>query len=447
VQPGKSTKIEFKMKSLYLARATGGKFSKSITITTNDKVNPTTKLWLTGVARHRVAAPAAIPFASVKADVETVKTVTITNNTETSLKLTMPETKVDSKNPFKYELTEKEPGKTFELKVTTVPPLAEGRVSSELVIGTNIKEQPEVKIRLSLNVPPRIQVKPSLIAYNPRRTTVPVTVTNNGLTDVKVVGAETDDPALDVSVHEVEEGKRYTLKVTFPENYKPPKDNANRKLTIKTDDPEKGEIVVPIRTAYRAPKPRPAEQLKGKPAPEFEMKTTEGKTLNNGELAKSKAVVMTFWAADCPYCRKALPRIETVRKGFAGKDVRFVNVTEKMRKTYTEDQLKALLKTLKVEAELVVDQSNKIGPKFKASGFPTLFVLGKTGNVEMVTIGNVANLESSLTKKLNQLLGIKITADKKDEAAKTKAETGTTPSTATSYDGMTKTKTPDKPDK
>lgn len=422
-----------------LARSKGGKFSKSITVTTNDKKTPTTRLLLTGTARFRVAAPSLISFGTVKADVQTDKTITITNNTETPLELTMPETQVTSKTPFKYELVEKEAGNVFELKATTVPPLKEGRVSTELVIGTNIKEQNELKLRVSINIPPRIQVRPSMITFNARRLTVPVTVTNNGLTDVKVVEATTDDPALDVSVDELKPGKNYTLKVSFPKDYKPPK--GDRKLVIKTDDPEKSEIVIPIRPP-RVPKPRPAQLLQGKPAPSFELKTAAGKSLNNKQLADSKAVVMTFWAADCPYCKKALPRIDSVRKEFASKGVRFINVAEKMRKRYTDDQLKEVLKSLKVEGELVPDQDNKLGPRFKATSYPTMFVLGKSGKVEMVSIGNVPRLETDLTKKLKELISGKKTAAKTDGTATTGAAVGsTTFDTAT---GTTTTLPPDK---
>ncbi|RJP35891.1 MAG: DUF1573 domain-containing protein [Phycisphaerales bacterium] len=436
LKPGESGEFPFKLKTETLAHAKDGKFSKAVTITTNDPEKPTLRLLLEGTARFHVAAPALISFGTLKADVDTERTETITNNTDKPLKLTLPETKVTPESPFKYELVEKEEGKVYELKVRTVPPLQEGRINGELKIQTNIEEQKELNVRVALNVPPRLLVRPSLVVYDPKRLTRPVTFTNNGSTDVKVTGATTDDPALDVEIEEMDAGKNYTIKVTFPENYDSSK--TDRKLVIKTDDPEKPEIEVPIRTQAVAQRKRPAEELEGKPAPEFKLTSTAGKSLDNASLSTHDAVVLSFWAADCPYCKKALPRVDSVREEFKDKNVRFINVAETMRKKFSDEELKKVTEELKLGGELVTDQENTLGPKFKATSYPTMFILGKSGKVEMVSIGNVPTLEIDFKKKLALLTGGQA------EAPATAAETGTADAagavtTVDDATGMTKT--------
>ncbi len=435
LKPGESGEFPFKLKTETLAHAKDGKFSKAVTVTTNDPEQPTFKLMLEGTAKFHVSAPSLVSFGTLKADVDTERTETITNNTDKPLKLTLPETSVTPESPFKYELVEKEEGKVYELKVRTVPPLQEGRINSELLIQTNVEEQKELKIRMALNVPPRLLVRPSLVVYDPRRLTRPVTLANNGSTSVKVIGATTDDPALDVEIEEMDAGKNYTIKVTFPENYESPK--TDRKLVIKTDDPEKPEIEVPIRTQALAQRKRPAEELEGKPVPEFQLTTTAGKSLDNKTLSGHDAVVLSFWAADCPYCKKALPRVDSVREKFKDKNVRFINIAETMRKKYSDDDLKKVNEELKLGGELVTDQENVLGPKFKAQSYPTMFILGKSGNVELVSIGNVPTLEQDFIKKLTVLTGGKVEEPK--SAADASATTAGAVTAMDEATGMTTT--------
>lgn len=151
----------------------------------------------------------------------------------------------------------------------------------------------------------------------------------------------------------------------------------------------------------------PAEELVGKPAPEFQLTTADGKTLDNKSLSETSAAVLTFWAGECPYSKKALLRIESLVAEFVPKDVRFINVAETMRKTYTNDELKGILGELRIKGELAPDQQNTVGPKFKVTSYPTIFVLGKSGKIEGVAIGNKADLEDDITKALNTALGIK----------------------------------------
>jgi len=117
--------------------------------------------------------------------------------------------------------------------------------------------------------------------------------------------------------------------------------------------------------------------------------------------------VLDFFAGDCGFCKKQMPRVQKIHDSYADKGVRFINVAQKMRRPFTEQQLRDVFKQLKINPELSLDMSNKIGKKFQATSYPTMVVLGKTGKVELVKVGNVATLERDLTKKLDSLLGIK----------------------------------------
>ena len=47
----------------------------------------------------------------------------------------------------------------------------------------------------------------------------------------------------------------------------------------------------------------------GTAAPDFKMKTPEGKTIQLSKFAKGKTVVLDFWASWCSDCRKDAPEV------------------------------------------------------------------------------------------------------------------------------------------
>jgi thiol-disulfide isomerase/thioredoxin len=148
---------------------------------------------------------------------------------------------------------------------------------------------------------------------------------------------------------------------------------------------------------------RPGELL-GKPAPRFALETLDGKPLNNDVLSASPATVLNFVATNCGYCGKQIPRLEKLREKYAAKGVRFVNVIETMRTKATVDQINAKMENLGWQAEVAHDPDNKVGPLFHATGFPTMIVLGKNGQVEAANVGNLGNLEERVTAQLDAII-------------------------------------------
>ena len=153
-----------------------------------------------------------------------------------------------------------------------------------------------------------------------------------------------------------------------------------------------------------APKRARPDDLVGQAAPAFTLTTVDGKPLSNAELAKGPATVLNFFAPNCGFCKKQIPRLETVRKTYADKGVRFVNVVETMGKEFTQEETQTILKGLGAELEVARDPGNKVGPLFNATGYPTMIVVGKSGKVEAVNVGNVGDLETRLAGQLDALI-------------------------------------------
>ncbi|MBI4718845.1 MAG: redoxin domain-containing protein [Planctomycetes bacterium] len=406
LEPGKSGEFPFSINSTKLR----GKYEKAITISTNDPVNPDLKLKLAGVVKRYVdVLPTNAIFGKISDEGPQERVLKITNNTDRNLEIKANPTE---DGPFKFEVVTTTPNKEYELKVTMAPPFKPGEYRNTTTITTNISEQESIIVTATASVPERIEIQPAAVTLNPAATsdkpyTRPIRITNYGKDPVKVLEATVDDPALKVLVNERTEGKAYTVNLEVPAGYQAPA--TLPKITLKTTDKEKETVVIPINAApqvadaNKRPPTRPAEQLVGQPAPTFSINTTDGKPVSNATL-KDAITVVDFFAPNCGFCKKQIPMLENVRKEYVDKGVRFVSISQTMRKTFTDDEVKEVLKGTGFQGELAMDHANTIGPLFNANSYPTLVVLGKSGKVEAVTVGAAADFESRLKGQLDALI-------------------------------------------
>ena len=149
---------------------------------------------------------------------------------------------------------------------------------------------------------------------------------------------------------------------------------------------------------------RPAEDLVGKPAPSFSLKTVGGKAIGSEGFAKHTATVLNFVAPNCGFCKRQLPNVEKIRAEYEAKGVRFVNVAETMRKEYTIEETIDVFKKAGSGLELAKDDGNKVGRSYKAVSFPTMIVVGKNGKIANVNIGAKPNIDTLLKGQLDALI-------------------------------------------
>lgn len=413
LQPGEVGEFPFSIASQKLH----GRFEKAVTITTNDPVTPNLRLRLRGVVkRYLDLAPASVQFPKLFGGEPSQREVTITNNTEQPLELTL------DKSPgkgFDIQITPVKPGQVYKITVIAKPPFEPGVFRKVAVFKTNIEAQKTVKLDIRGSVPQRLEINPRILTLGAlrgarskgRQMNRQIRFTNYGATDVKVTGATIDDREVTVSVNELRPGKAYTIRVQFPAGYELP--ITGRTITILTTDATQPKLQVSVRSLgartakiKKTPPKRPASGLIGKKAPAIALTTTDGKSVSNADFASHPATVLNFFAPNCGYCKKAMPTIEKVRKEYEAKGVRFVNVAQKMRKDYTDKQIKDILKATGSKLELTTSDfnANSMGAAFRARSFPTMVIVGKSGKVAAVNIGALADLESRMKSQLDALI-------------------------------------------
>lgn len=409
IAPGETGEFSFTMNSQKLR----GNFQKNVSIESNDPVTPKIRLRLKGeVKRYVEISPSTANFGRITDQEPRTRELTITNNTDKPLELTM---KPGRNENYSYELIEKEPGKRYALRVTAKPPFKEGRLSDSVQLTTNVDQQKNLTIRAIGTVPPRLEVQPSSVIVNKSRSRSrtagsPITrvlrYTNYGKTPAKLLSATTNDPSVAVSIRERKVGEAYTVEIQMPAGYVPPPEG--RMITLKIDDKDTPEIKIPIRTTARpqitkAPRKK-ADSLIGKSAPAFSLKTIEDKTLDNASQ-NGTVTVLNFFAPNCGFCKKQIPRLEKIRAEYQRKGVRFVNVSQKMgSKGYSKDDVVDIIKGLGFRGELALNHDNSVGRSFLATGFPTMIILDKKGKVAAKNIGNLGDLETRVKGQLDALI-------------------------------------------
>ena len=155
---------------------------------------------------------------------------------------------------------------------------------------------------------------------------------------------------------------------------------------------------------------RPAMDMLGQPAPAFDVTTYQGnKTTVGGK--RDKPQVVFCWASWCGYCRKSLPWINSLHQDYKDKGVEVLAVNldqrEGRRAKTVEDTLKVyndIGATLPMTMTTDTNDTSRIGTTYKATSFPTLFVIGQSGNVEAVHIGAKATLKEDVSGELDKLL-------------------------------------------
>ena len=120
----------------------------------------------------------------------------------------------------------------------------------------------------------------------------------------------------------------------------------------------------------------------GVQAPDFKMKTIDGKTFK----LKGKTVVLDFWASWCPDCRKDAPEVVRMYKEYAPQGIEFVGVSmdtdvEAWRKACEQFGI-----TYTQVSELKKFKETDIAKAYGVKWIPSMVVVDKEGKVALSTV-------------------------------------------------------------
>ena len=124
----------------------------------------------------------------------------------------------------------------------------------------------------------------------------------------------------------------------------------------------------------------------GTAAPDFKMKTPDGKTIQLSKFAKGKTVVLDFWASWCPDCRKDAPEVVRLYEKYRPYGIEFIGIS---MDTDVEAWKKAIEKygiQYPQVSELKKFKETDIAKAYGVKWIPSMIVVGPDGEVKLSTV-------------------------------------------------------------
>src|ERR1700676_1156870 len=128
---------------------------KNVTVSSNDKSQPSVSLQLKGTVWKPIDVNPQFAMLNISPDSDSPAStiVHIVNNMEEPITLSAPD--INNKS-FTAEIKTIQPGKAFELTVKTVPPLPVGSVQGQITLKTSSSNTPVINVTAFANVQPAI---------------------------------------------------------------------------------------------------------------------------------------------------------------------------------------------------------------------------------------------------------------------------------------------------
>ena len=123
----------------------------------------------------------------------------------------------------------------------------------------------------------------------------------------------------------------------------------------------------------------------GTEAPDFKLKTVDGKTFRLSSL-RGQYVVLDFWASWCPDCRKDAPNLVRMHQQFKDKGVAFVGVSF----DYDKEAWRKGIETYHIDytqvSELKRWKETAISPAYHIKWIPSMYLVDPEGRIVLGTV-------------------------------------------------------------
>lgn len=122
---------------------------------------------------------------------------------------------------------------------------------------------------------------------------------------------------------------------------------------------------------------------KPQPAPNFKLKTQNGKTIELAKL-KGKVVAVNFWATWCGPCRKEIPGMMEVYKQYKDKGLEIVGVS------LDEDgwnDVNPYLQKTPITYPIVIGDQTLAAAYQMGNAIPVTYIIDKKGNIAKKHVG------------------------------------------------------------
>ena len=135
-------------------------------------------------------------------------------------------------------------------------------------------------------------------------------------------------------------------------------------------------------------------------APDFELKTIEGKSIKLSDL-HGQPVLINLWATWCPPCRAEMQTLETVYNDY--KDQGFIILAVNMTSQDDSQAIIPFVEEQGITYPILLDDKGEIAQAYQMKSLPSSYFIGRDGIVHEVVIGGPM-AEATLRTRIEEIL-------------------------------------------
>ena len=147
---------------------------------------------------------------------------------------------------------------------------------------------------------------------------------------------------------------------------------------------------------------------KGAKAPDFKLKTIDGKTLSLSQIRKDpnkkgayRVVLLDFWKTTCPPCLSELPHFQKLHQKYGGKGLAVVGIALDAGGV---SDVKPFVRQQKLTYTMLVDPNGATTGPYGVRYTPTTYIIDKKGVIQAAHVGYMPGLEQTMENQIKTLL-------------------------------------------
>jgi peroxiredoxin len=135
----------------------------------------------------------------------------------------------------------------------------------------------------------------------------------------------------------------------------------------------------------------------GAKAPDFELKTLDGKPFSLGNALTRAQVVLAFFKVSCPTCQYAFPFLERLHQAYAANGVSLVGISQNGGKDTA-----AFNKEFGVTFPVLLDDTDSypVSNAYGLTNVPTIFWIAQDGEIEVSSVAWVKADFEQINRKM-----------------------------------------------
>jgi len=137
-------------------------------------------------------------------------------------------------------------------------------------------------------------------------------------------------------------------------------------------------------------------------APDFNLRSPEGKRVHLKSLLEEGPVLLDFWATWCKPCIKAMPKLQEIYDQYSERGLTVVGVNEDGPRG--QSKVKPFLRARKLTFPIALDPDGGLMKRMRVTALPTTLLVDRDGEVVFRQTGFTKGQEKQLIEAIEAVL-------------------------------------------